>query len=897
MRVVSMLQHAWRNVIQRRRAECDLDEELRAYVELLAAENRRAGLAPAAARRAALLATGGVERVKDETREAWLGDSIAIGMRAVRHAARSLARSPVYTITAMLTLAIGIGGATAMVTIFKGTLLRPLPDVGAPDRLVSVEETLPSGALGDLSYPDYQDFRDRTHALAGLTVYNGTPMMVHDPSGDTRAMVNYVSGEFFSVLGVQPAAGRLLALSDAVPHTISPVVVISYRFWQQHFAGSPSAVGSVLDVYGYPLTIVGVAPKGFIGAMNLYPMDLWIPLTMLEAVSNEGDPIARRGDGWFRAVGRLAPGRTAADAQRELALIMTRLAATYSEDKGRGVRVFAGAGMASYDRDEVERLPRLVAAAVAMVLLIACANVANLSLVRSTARRRELATRLALGASRRSLAGRLAIEGAMVAAFAGALGLGLAELAVRWTPIVQTLVAMPDPDLSLDWRVVGAAAALALGVAVIVSIASIAHVLRVPPGAVLKDGAAGAMRRRSRVQRLLVAGQVAASLVLLGASGAVFDAMQRMLTVDPGFDVHGVTYALLDPYQARRDSAGQLAFYRAVLARAAEDRDVAGAAFTTTPPPQEWSTRAAVFRAGEAPSRAQLAGHDFDFPIRSYIDYVSPSLFGVLRIPLLRGRAFTSSDDEHSTRVVIVSRRLADALWPGQNPIGKLLDWPNLAGAPRPPLLVVGEAADTKHASLADAQPPLVMYLPYVQEPMTKLFFLVRSRSGAPMSAAWMRRIVAGVAPTVTVENPRPLANVIALTVQPDRLASVWIGVFGGIALLLAAVGLYGVVAQGVLQRRRELAVRGALGATPRAIAALVIGEGLQLGGAGIAAGVFLSFAATGALRAQLDGIAAFDVHALAMAAALLAAMVLAACWLPAWRAARLAPMVALRID
>ncbi|HEY7877047.1 MAG TPA: ADOP family duplicated permease [Gemmatimonadaceae bacterium] len=897
MRAISMLRHAWRNVIQRRRAEYDLDEELRAYVEMLAAEKRRAGLTPEAARRAALLATGGVERVKDETREAWLGESIATGVRAIRYAMRSLVRSPVYAITAILTLAIGIGGATAMVTIFKGTLLRPLPIVSAPDRLVSVEEALPSGALGDLSYPDYQDFRDRSHALAGLTVYNGTPMMVRHGSVDTRAMVNYVSGEFFSVLGVRAAAGRLLVPSDAVPHTLSPVVVISYRFWQQHFAGSPSAVGSVLDVYGYPLTIVGVAPKGFVGAMNLYPMDLWIPLTMLEPVSNEGDPIARRGDGWFRAVGRLAPGRTSADAQRELSQIMTQLAATYSEDRGRGVRVFRGAGMASYDRDDVERLPRLVAAAVAMVLLIACANVANLGLVRSAARRRELATRLALGASRKSLAGRLAIEGAMVAAFAAALGLGLAELAVRWTPIVQTIVAMPDADLSLDWRVVGAAAALALGVAVLVSIVPIAHVLRVPPGAVLKDGAAGAVRRRPRTQRLLVAGQVAASLVLLGASAAVFDAMQRMLTVDPGFDVHGVTYTLLDPYQARRDSAGQLAFYRDVLARATGDADVAGAAFTTTPPPQEWSTRAAVFRAGEAPSREQLAGHDFDFPIRSYIDYVSPSLFDVLRIPLLRGRGFTSSDDEHAARVVIVSRRLADALWPAQNPIGKLLVWPNLAGAPRPPLRVVGEAADTKHASLADAQPPLVMYLPYAQEPMTRLFFLVRSRSGAPMSAAWMRRIVAGVAPAVTVETPRPLASVIALTVQPERLASVWIGAFGGIALLLAAVGLYGVVAQGVLQRRRELAVRGALGATPRAIAALVIGEGLRLGGVGVAAGIALSVVASGALRAQLVGVAALDAHALAIAASLLAVMVLAACWLPARRAARLTPMEALRVD
>lgn len=211
---------------------------------------------------------------------------------------------------------------------------------------------------------------------------------------------------------------------------------------------------------------------------------------------------------------------------------------------------------------------------------------------------------------------------------------------------------------------------------------------------------------------------------------------------------------------------------------------------------------------------------------------MSPALFDVLRIPLLRGREFTPADDEHATHVVIVSRRLGEALWPGRTPIGKLLVWPNLSGAPRPPLLVVGEVADTKHASLADAEPPLVMYVPYAQERPTNLSLLVRTRDGTPMSAARIRRIVAGVAPSARVEDPRPLGSVIAMTLEPQRLASMWIGAFGSVALVLAAVGLYGVVAQGVLQRRRELAVRTALGARPRAIARLVIGEGLALGAA-----------------------------------------------------------------
>lgn len=897
MPLLTRLRHLWSNLVHRREADAALDDEIQAYVDGLAAEYARHGLAPDDARRAALIELGGIEQVKDATRDAWLGARVENLLRETRFALRSLARSPVFAATAIITLAIGIAGTTAVFTIVKGTLLRPLPGVSAPESLLSVEVALKSGDLGVMSYPDFRDLRDNVHSLSGLAAYNGTSMAVHDLSGNSRAMVNYVTGEFFSVLGVRPALGRLMNPSDAEPHVVNPIVVVSYKYWKERLHGATDVIGTTMTIDDYPLTIIGVAPKDFIGAMNLYPMDLWIPVTMLEPISHEGDPISARGDGWFRVIGRLAPGRTSGDAQRELSGIMSRLAATYPEDRGRGIRVFDGAGLASYDRDDVARLPRLLAIAAVLFLIIACANVANLALVRAAVRRRELATRLALGASRASLAGRLVIEGLVLAIGAATLGIGLARVLVGTSALVSTVVSMPQPDLSLDRRVLALAVATTLLIAVAVASIPILQITHIPAWAVLKDGTAGAGRRRSRTQRTLVAAQVAASLVLLCASAAVFDTVQRLLSVDPGFDPKGVAVTLLDPHEAHLDSARLGGFYRDVVRKAAEQAGVAGAALTTTPPPQEWSTRAAVFREGKAPTREQLAGHDFDYPIRSYIDYVSPALFDVLRIPLLRGRAFTDRDDARSPRVVIVSQRLASALWPNADPIGKMLVWPKLKGDERPPLRVVGVVADTRHASLADREPPLVMYVPYQQEPLGNMFLLMRSRNRVPPSESTVRQIVASVDPMAAVHSPSPLVDHLMATVEPQRRATQWIGAFGAIALLLAGIGLYGVVAQGVIQRTRELAIRGALGATPRSIGRLIVGEGVMLAAWGVAAGACLSVWAFRLLGTQLEGISAFDPRALLLASLVLGAATVAACWLPARRAARLNLVDALRSD
>lgn len=898
MRITARLRSLWWNLVRRREVDAALDEELGAYVELLAQEHQRAGMHPGDALRAARIETGGVEQVKEATRDAWVGRCFTTLSRDVRHSVRSLVLSPAYAITAVLTLAVGIAGATAVFTIVNGTLLKPLPAVADQDHLVDIETALPGGATGDMSYPDFADLRDNAHTLSGLTVYNGTSITVRDAAGPGRAMVNYVSGEFFSVLGVHASLGRLLEPRDVVPHGINPVVVVSYRYWQDRLHADRNVIGTTLWLDDYPLTIIGVAPPRFIGAMNLYWMDLWIPITMLDPVTHEGDPISARGDGWFRATGRLAPGRTAADAQRELSVIMARLSATYREDRGRGIRVFTGAGLASYDRDDEARLPRLLGIAVALLLLIACANVASLALIRAAARRRELATRLALGASRASLATRQATEGVIVAAAAACLGVIVARVLVRSAALVQTVTSMPEPDLSLDARVLAVALGAAILTAVVVSLIPVVHVAGVPAAAVLKDGASGAVRRRSRGQRLLVSGQIAASLVLLGAAAIVFNTAHKLLAVNTGFVATGVSSTLVDPHQAHVDSGHITRFYRDVIASARANPAVASAAVTSTVPPQEWSTREAVFREGEAPPLDQIAGHDLEFPVRPYIDFVSPALFDVLRIPLLRGRAFTDADDEHAARVVIVSSRLARALWPGQDAIGRQLVWPKLKGAPRPPLRVVGVAADIMHASLADAEPPLVMYVPTAQEPTPGgMFLLLRSRSGSTVPASVVRQIIASVAPAAAVHAPVPLTSHIADQVVPQRRASAWIGVFGLIALLLAAIGLYGVVAQGVHQRTRELAVRSALGATAGEIARMVVGEGLRVSGWGAAFGLAASLAGIRVLRTQLEGVGGFDVRAMSVAAGLLGFVMLAACWLPARRAARLDPIASLRSD
>ncbi|MGH7464793.1 MAG: ABC transporter permease, partial [Longimicrobiales bacterium] len=702
----------------------------------------------------------------------------------------------------------------------------------------------------------------------------------------------------FTVLGVEPAAGRMFSLPDAsaVGAEAQQIVVLGHALWQSRFGGSQSAIGTTLELDGEVFTIVGVAPPGFIGAMAVYPMELWIPVTSggrLSAALAGGLDIDSRRQASLRLVGRLAPGRSVDDAQADLAAIAARLAETHPTNRGRGVQVMAGAGITTEERADISRVPRLLAMAVTLLLLIACANVAGLVLVRSAARRREIATRIALGASRGALVRQVVLEGVVIAVGAGLLGVLLARLLVRSATLVRTVIPMTDVDVAMDLRVLAVALAAAALTAILVSLLPAIQLFQVAPGAVLKDGG-GAVRRRSG-QRMLVAAQVAASIVLLAAAAIVFSAFHRVLTAHDDADPRGLTDVGLSIRESIPDAAARVAFFRAVLARAAADPDIAGAALTSTIPPFQWSMRTSVFRRGEEPPPAVLAGRELELGLRVMAVSVSGSFFDVMRIPLVRGRMFSTRDDERAAPVAIVSRAVADELWPGQDPVGRMLAWPAVEGPPRAPLRVVGVAADTRGLA-PTAPPPLTIYLPFTQHPGVHIL-VARGRAHQPVAENTLRRIIADVNASVDVVGGRTLFDRLQQEARPQLTASAWIGVFGAIALLLAAIGLYGVVAQNVLQRTRELAVRSALGATPIGILTTVLGDGMRLTALGGIAGALGAIAAFRLLRSLFTGVHAVDVLPVAVAVAVLAIALLAATYLPARRAARLQPLDALRSD
>lgn len=902
LRALVWIRSLWWNLVHRRRVEESLHDEVSAYIALLASEYEESGLPPAAAKRAAVLKTGGIEQIKENTRDVWAGNVPSMIVRDVRYAFRALKRSPAFVAIVVATLAVGIGGATAVFSIIDAALFRPPPGVSEPERLITLERTEPRATLDDFGYPDFIDYRDQARTLDGLAAYSGTSMLFVSRADTASVWVSYVSGDFFRVLGARSFLGRLLGPNDVTAVGANPVAVLGYDFWRRHFNGDSEIVGTSLALNGEQFRVVGVAAPGFIGAMRLHPMEIWIPVTMLQRAGHTGpnDIMQARGEGWFRLVGRLRSGRTTMDAQRELSAIAARLAAEYATNKGRGVRVFGSAGMTHDEHVETARIPYLLALAIALLLLMACSNVAGLLMVRATGRRRELATRVALGASHLSLIRQLFVEAVMLATAGAIAGVSLARALVKVGVVVRPVVGVANPDVSFDAHVFAVAAAVAVLTTLLVSVLPAFQISRTDAGQLMKDGTGGAVRRQSRGQRTLVVLQVAVSLVLLTSAAMVYDAFRRTLASDPGFATEGLQFLGLDLGSLDYDSTRARAAFRAVLAHAAAEPAIVEAALTSTIPPQEWSTRVSVFRSGEEPPPGALDGNEFGpLGVRAYVDAISPNLLRVMRIPLELGRPFTMSDDEHAAPVVIVSHRLAELLWPGQDAIGKYLAWPAIKGPPRPPLRVIGVAADTRHASLT-ADPPPVMYVPFVQQgalAWRNLILLLRGRQGARLPVTVARRLVSSVDSRLTIHTPVALRDHVASELSPVRIASAWIGVFGAIAVLLASIGLYGVVAQGVLQRRRELAVRMALGATSARLVAQVLGEGMRLVTAGTIVGIGGAAAALRVLRNQFAAVRTLDAPAALVAICLLALAMLAACYVPARRAARCAPADVLRTD
>ena len=802
-----------------------------------------------------------------------------------RYAARALGRTPLFTVTAVLSLAVGIGATTAIIALADALLLRAPAGIGAPERLVNVGRTQDGEGFDNFSYPTFADYRDGATTLSGLAAVQLEPLSLSLAGADGAEAVqgSIVSGNFFEVLRARPSLGRFfLDEEDAVPGE-RPVVVLSHAFWHERFDADSAVVGRTIVLNGSSFTVVGVAAEGFRGPFAIVP-DLWAPVMSASLLGRPADLLTSRESVWLIAVGRLEPDVPLSLAQAELSGIAHRLATSYpGMNVGHGVRVAPASVFPGELRSVVGGFMALLLAVAALVLVIASTNVAGMLLARGAARRREIAVRLALGASRTRLVRQLVTESLLLFVLAGAAGVLLA----RWlVTALMALVPRLPVQLAVEPRLDGRVLIAALGVSLVCGLlAGLAPALQSTRPALVPtlkaDG--GGSGRRLRLRSALLVAQIAFSMLLLVTAGLFARALVHAQRIDAGFDPHDVHIASLDLRLANYDEARGLALAATLLERSASLPGVRASALSAMLP---------LDGGGLGLGPIDVAGVQPPDPRRGWNadwNVVSPDYFDVLRIPIVAGRAFTGADRAGAPDVAIVNETFAKRLWPGQDPVGRAFRNEERT------VTVVGVARDAKYRTLGET-PRNFVYVPLAQRYFTRTTLLVRTMPGAEVAAP-IRRLVAGLDQALPILDQRSLEDFTATSLFPQRLALRVAGALGGVALLLAVLGIYGVTAYGVAQRTREIGIRVALGARSGSVLRLVLRQGLLLALTGVAVGTAASLGVTHLLRGLLYGLPATDPVAFAGAAALLGLAALLASWIPARRAASVDPMIALRAE
>lgn len=817
-------------------------------------------------------------------------------LQDLKFAIRGLRKNPGFAAVCVLTMALGIGANTAIFTVVNAVLLRPVPGVAHPEEIVTLERLQKNNPDYVFGYPDYLDYRDQARSFAGLAgrcrarmtlTHNATELVIGE----------LVSGNYFSLLGVPPVRGRVITPSDVQVEGESPVLVLSYALWEREFGADPAIVGKSVQLNRHPFTVIGIASPDFLGSVTGSPTDVWMPLTMQPAAiprMSQGI-LASRNAGWVGIFGRLKPAVRIEEARIEIQTIAASLAAAYPQsNEHRGADVIGSFGMDPDDRDALKKFFGLLLASVGLLLLIACSNVANLLLSRGDSRRREIAMRLTLGATRLRLMQQLLTEALLLSLVAAGLGLLLAP----WTANLivafrQPLYAMRNITTAPDVRVLAFTVTIAILTGILFGLAP-AQQSSTPDLVVsLKENTAGASRR-SRLRNSLVVAQVAVSLLLLVTAGVVLHKMQAVVSQNPGFVTTNVLMMSVSPtIQGYSEEQGER-FYNALLQRVSEIPGVKSASLATTVPPIDFSSRISIFYEGQAPPREYLAGHEFEAGIRVDLNNVAPGYFETLGIPILQGRDFTARDTSEAPPVAILSERLAKRLWPKEGAIGKRIEWPTTSGPARPPIEVIGVASDTKYRSLF-SEPPLLMYLPVFQNYSASDNLIIHTVADTAATLPSVHQAVASLDASMPVFGEKSMADEIADSLWQQRMASGLLGSFSFLALALAGIGLYAVVAQWTGRRRHEIGVRMALGANPRDVLRLVLSHGARLAGVGAVIGLLISAEVTSLVSESLFESSEIDLTATAFITALLALIVLLASYIPARRAMRLDPMVALR--
>src|SRR5436853_4681652 len=813
-------------------------------------------------------------------------------LQDLRYGLRMLFKTPGFTVVAVVSLALGIGLNTAIFSIVNVILIRPVPMVKEQSSVVWLR--------APISYPDYVDYREQTQSFAGMAAATGTSEFSLALGGEPELIKGeYVTENYFDVLGVGTLTGRTFIKEKG--QTPASVVVLSEHLWRTRFDSDSTIIGRQISINGLGFTIVGVAPKNFFGTEAGLNRELWVPLSMQPTLnppeaSRAADPLSNRfkerDSHWLAVFARLKPGVSREQAGAELATVARHVAEAYrgkaSAETLRTVQLLSmNGGMDPRDREEALPLAWIVMVVVALVLLIACANIASLLLARSAVRRRETAIRQALGATRPRLVRQWLTASLLLGVAGGALGLLLALWANQLLISYLQTTPLASLELGLDWRVLAFTLGVSVTTGIVFGLAPALQASRLDIVMALKsEDAQRAGSRRSRLRAVFVTAQVTLSVVLLVGAGLFIRSLQSANTIDPGFRVdHALTIPINLGLLRYRETEGEN-FYRDLLARVEAQPGVERASLVRFAQLGFSFAQFQVFKEGRRDKQT-------DEGISTGFNVVGPNYFKTMETPLLRGRDFAETDRKGAPGVVALNETLAATLWPGEDALGKRV---SVSGPEGPFLEVIGVARDGKYRSLGESPHPYI-YQPLLQSYDPKMTLVVRTKGEPQSVAAAVRGQIRALDANLPVADVKTLRDQLDLSLFPSRVAAWTLGGFGVLALLLAAIGIYGVVSYSVARRTREIGVRMALGAKEKDVLRLVLGEGLFVIAVGLALGLMLAVAATRVIVGFLYGVGATDPLTFAGVPRLLGFVALVASYIPARRVTKVDPLVALRYE
>ena len=815
----------------------------------------------------------------------------------LRYAFRALGNSPWFATIAIVTLALGIAVNTSIFSMVNGLLLRPL-SVTHPEQL-SVLALQQSGdhSVQRFSYPDYLDLRNQSSSFSDVVAYRLTLGGLSADNRGDHCIITRVSGNYFSVLGVQPALGRLILPTEGQTPGADPVLVLGFSYWQKRFAGNSNVIGKHVEINNHPLTIVGVAPKEFHGTYSIVDSDLYVPLSAIIDSKDDTqvqDTWSHRADRSLSLMARLKPGTNLKQAEASINVVARRIAEQHPDsDKGITVGVFPER-LARPDPDPDNTLPSVAAAFMALgglVLVVACFNVTNVLLVRATARQREMAVRAALGAGRVRLVRQYLTESLLLAFLGAAGGILLTYWATQFLSNLSLGTDLPLqlnflPDLKVYLFAIGAA----LVTGVIVGVFPALRVARRDVSSVLHDGARGSSggRRRQLVRGSLVVAQVAGSLVLLVVAGLFIRSLGKAQTIYLGFDSSHVLDFSLDVQQIGYQEVQGRAFYRELQSRLRTLPGVVSVAQAFTVPLGVVSSFDSVYTEGHSVEPGQQ-------PPSVEYNMITPDYFDTLRIPVHRGRAFTEADDENAPKVSVINETMAKNLWPDQNPLGKRFSAKSAAG---PFVEVVGVVQDGKYRGVVETSAPH-FYIPFSQSYLPLRTFHVRTSVPPESISMQVQSQIRALAPNLAISELQTMDQALQGVngFLFFRLGAQMTATMGLLGLVLAVVGVYSVASYAAVQRTQEIGIRMAIGATPGDILKMVLRQGVGIVGIGLLVGLAAAFAGTRVLADLFYGVKPSDPITYAAVATLLLAVALLACWIPARRATRVSPVIALRFE